>query len=252
MAETEKKIMPGCEPIFQKGNKTGVLLLHGFTGSPFEMKPLADSLIQDGYTVSVPLLCGHGTNHDDLLKCKWYDWFNNVKEALFEMRKNCKKVIVCGLSTGGSLALHLAAHYQIEGIVALAPGLVLKEKKSILLPFVAPFKKYRSNNSGPDISDSEMKKKIPVYTKTPLKAALEIVRLYEHLRMDLPEIYSPLMLAHSRNDHVVDFKSSELIYENVSSKNKRFLKLEKSYHIITLDIEQKILFREIKKFINEV
>ena len=140
----EKKLMPGSEPVFIEGNKTGLLLIHGFTGTPYEMKPLSKYLAAEGYTISVPLLKGHGTKPQDLLSCSWYDWFSDVKENLFLLRKTCKKIIVIGLSTGGTLALHLAAHYQVEGVVALAPALILKEKKLKLLPFALHFKKYQS------------------------------------------------------------------------------------------------------------
>ncbi len=248
----EKKILPGAEPVFIKGNDTGVLLIHGFTGSPYEMKPLADQFARKGYTVSAPLLCGHGTKPEDMLQCRWYDWFSNVKEALFSLRKSCKKVYVAGLSMGGSLVLHLAAHYQVEAVIALAPGLILKDKKAGLIKYVAPFMKLKKKR-GPraDINTEERNKTVN-YDKIPLKPTLELIELFNHLKMDLPEIYAPLFIAHSKNDHVVAFESSEIIYDKVSSKNKQFLRLSESYHVLTLDKEKDILFREIAAFIASI
>lgn len=246
----DKKILPGSEPLYIEGNKTGVLLLHGFTGSPYEMKELGRYLGKKGYSISIPLLTGHGTIAKDLKNCKWYDWFEDSKQALFKLRKNCSKIIVVGLSTGASLALHLAAHYQVEGIVALSPALILKNKISRLLPFIPPIITYRYKKGGPDISDNEARAKAVTYNKTPIKAAKQILKLYDHLKMDLPEIYVPTLIIQSEQDHVVDFKGAQWIYEHISSKEKQFLKLQKSYHVVTLDVEKEIVFREVEQFIS--
>ena len=133
------KILPGCEPIFKKTSSRGCLLLHGFTSCPFELRLLGDYLQDEGYTVSIPLFPGHGTSPKDMKKYKWMDWYQSAKEALFELRKTCQTVYVIGLSMGGSIALHLAAHYEVDGIVALAPGLYLKNKLSYLSYFLYPF-----------------------------------------------------------------------------------------------------------------
>lgn len=243
------KIMPGAEPLFVEGNDTGILLLHGFTGSPYEMRETAQLLQEKNYTISLPLLSGHGTNVKDLLNCKWTDWFEDAKQALFKIRNSCKNVFVIGLSTGASLALHLAAHYQVEGVIALSPALFLKGKSIRLLPIVPPFIRYRNEGSGPDISDLKAKQEAVAYHKTPIKAAKEILKLYDHLKMDLPEIYTPVLIVQSVQDHVVDFKGARWIYDHIASKEKQFLKLEKSFHVVTLDIEKNIVNREIDTFI---
>lgn len=242
-------VVPGAEPVEITGGENGVLLLHGFTGSPYEFKYLVEDLQKKDYTINVPLLCGHGTSEEDLMKCQWYDWFEDAKKALFKMRKSCRRVVVVGLSTGATLALHLAAHYQLEGVVALSPALFLKEKFLPLLPLISPFIKYRKKDGGPDISDKDEKAKAVSYQKMPLKSVREVLALYKHVMMDLPDVYIPMLLAHSVQDHVVDFRSSEYIYEKVSSTEKHMLKLEKSYHVMTLDVEREIVFREIAAFL---
>ncbi len=248
----DKKIIPGAEPIFYKGDENGIMLLHGFSSSPYEMKPMAELFKPGGYTIKAPLLCGHGTSVKELAQYKWYDWFTDAKKSLFELRKSCKKVIVVGLSTGASLALHLAAHYQVEGIVALAPALYLKRKLSRLIPYAPPFLKYYRDKKGSDIRDPVEKAKNISYKKTSIRAAKELLKLYDHLKSDLPEIYSPLLVVHSINDHTVQIKGAEEIYERVSSKDKRFLKLEKSYHVLTLDVDKEIIFRETKVFADHI
>ncbi len=96
----KKKIMPGAEPVYTLGSEQGVLLLHGFSGSPYEMKELGEEFQKKGFSVSLPLLAGHGSSVKDLEKCKWYDWFEDAKNALFDLRKRCKSIVVIGLSTG--------------------------------------------------------------------------------------------------------------------------------------------------------
>jgi carboxylesterase len=248
----ETTILAGAEPLFVDGDSTGILLIHGFTGSPYEMKTLAELFIKRGNTVSVPLLCGHGTKAEDMLDCSWYDWFSNAKDALFELRKKCSTVYVAGLSMGGSLVLHLAAHYQVEGVIALAPGLILVDKRIGLIKYVMPFIKLKKKKGPRADINSEEKDKTVNYDRIPLKSTLELVELFKHLEMDVPEIYAPLFIAHSQNDHVVAFESSEIIYNKVSSKNKQFLRLTESYHVLTLDKEKDILFREISKFIKSL
>jgi len=247
-----KKLIPGSEPVYFEGNSTGILFIHGFTSSPYEMKPLSKYLMKQKYTFSIPLLKGHGTDPKDLIHCRWYDWFEEAKEALFEMRKKCKKIIVVGQSTGASLALHPAAHYQVEGVAALAPALILKEKKLKLLPIASIFRSYQKKPDGPDISDAEARKKAVTYDKTPLKTVKELLNLYKHLKVDLPEIYTPVLIIQSALDHVVDMKGAEYIYDKISSPDKHFLKLQKSYHVLTLDVEKEIVFREIDNFISKI
>lgn len=239
------------EPLNIKGNEYGVLLLHGFTSGPHEMKPISNALKNKEYSILIPLLPGHGSTPEDLLKCKWYDWFVGAKEALFDLRKTCDKIIVVGQSMGGTLALHLAAHYQLDGVIALAPGLFFKEKKTRFLPLVSKFIRYRRKVNGPDIHDEQerINQKPYSYDKTPLKAAYQLKQMFEHLINDLPEIYAPAMLIHSTQDHVIDYKSSEYIYDNISSENKKFLTLKESYHVLTLDLEKDIVVGEIEKFI---
>ncbi len=244
------ELLPGSEPVFKKQSKNGILMLHGFTASPYEFLEFSKEFDSDGFTLSIPLLRGHGKNVDDLNKCKWYQWFEDTKKALFELRKHCKRVFVIGQSMGGTLALHLAAHYQVEGVVLLAPGLFLKQKGSSLLPLVSPFKKYFEKKDGPDIKNDISRAKAVSFDKTPIKGIIELKHLFFHVEKDLPEVYAPVLLFHSQEDHVIDYRSSEHIYKNISSKNKRILTLNNSYHVLTLDNEKNIIKKEIKTFLS--
>jgi carboxylesterase len=248
-SDMKEKIIPGCEPLYYEGGKEGCLLLHGFTSSPFELRLLGAALNNAGYTVSVPLLPGHGTSPRNLKKSKWTDWYEEAKMELFRLRKSCTKVYVIGLSMGGSLALHLAAHYEVNGVAALAPGLYLQNRFSPLSHFVHLFFPYKKKRSGVDIKAEE---ETNSYDKMPVKSLSELLKFFSHLKNDLRDVYVPLLLIHAKEDHVIDGKSAREIYAQVSSKNKRILELQESYHIITLDVEKELVFREIQLFLKEI
>lgn len=250
MSNTTNKIIPGCESRFYNGDDTGCLLLHGFTGSPFEMRYLAESLNKSGFTVSAPLLPGHGTSPRDLKKARWPDWWEEAKKALFELKKKCKRVIVSGFSMGGALSLHLAAHYEVSGIIALAPGLYLKHKLSPLSHILYPvYPYYSKKRQGIDMRGDET---ILTYSKIPTRSISELLKFFGHLKFDLKDVYAPLLIIHARQDHVIDGKSANEIYKSVSSKNKRILELQESYHIITLDIEREKIYREMSEFLDQI
>jgi len=106
--------------------------------------------------------------------------------------------------------------------------------------------------SGPDIKNDISRMKAISYDKTPLKAVLELKKLFNHVKDDLEDIYSPALIFHSIEDHVVDFKSSLFIQSKISSKNKKFLKLENSYHVLSLDNDKGFIRMESEKFINQI
>jgi carboxylesterase len=238
--------------IFHKGSSNGILMLHGLTASPNDFKEFAEKFTGLKYTVSAPVLSGHGTKVQDLDQAYWYDWFSDTKEAYYKLRKHCKRIVVIGQSMGGTLALHLAAHYQIEGLVLLAPGLVFRNKASAAIKFISKFKKYLDKIDGPDIKNDFSRKKALSYMQMSTHSIEETARLFHHVRQDLPEVHSPLLIFHSVNDHVIDYKSSELIYKKISSKNKRLITLYDSFHVLSLDNEKNVILNEILVFIKNI
>ncbi len=127
-------VMPGAEPIYVNQGDKGFLFLHGFTGSPYEGRDFAEYFARKGFTVWVPLLPGHGTHPRDLLKVTWQDWYLKAREQLARMQRQCKKVVVVGQSMGGTLALHLAAHNQVDALITLAGFVFLSDWRLKFLP----------------------------------------------------------------------------------------------------------------------
>lgn len=244
----ENRILPGCEPAYLQGSRTGCLLLHTFTGSPYEMYELGELLHQQGDTVHIPLLPGHGTSPANLKKIKWYQWFEAAKNELFQLRKQCDQVFIIGMSMGGALALHLAAHYEVNGIVALAPGLFLRNRFAAMSGMLSPLVPYSKKRNGPDIKADVQTNS---YDRIPLKSTSELLKLFRHLKNDLHDVYSPALIIYARKDHVVHPRSANYIYRNISSADKKILELKESYHIMTMDLEKETVFQEVLKFISE-
>lgn len=227
----------------------GCLLIHGFTGSPNELLDLRDFLVSKNLTVSVPTLPGHGTYSGDLFNYTWKHWFEQVKAAYFELCEQCEEIYVCGLSMGGTLALHLAAHKPVNGVVALAAPVNFPTWKKLSVRLLKGVYKYRHKRGGEDVRDQSAKPKLGSYQRYPYIAVVQLFRLVEHVREDLSEISQPILVMHSQQDHTVDFHNAQIIMESVHSTAKRLVELRNSYHVITVDYDKTTVMEEVFKFV---
>lgn len=235
--------------ILRERGPVGCLLVHGFTGTPDELLELAEFLADQGITVALPTLPGHGTYSADLFKFTWRDWFACVKTAHDELEQRCDEVFVAGLSMGGALALHLAAHRPVPGVIALAAAVRLPSWKKMAVGLLKDVWKYRRKRNGEDVRNVSAKEKLRSYDRFPLKAAHELFRLLEHVRDDLPEITAPILIMHAKEDHTVPFENAQEIYDRVSSTDKRKVDLEQSYHVITVDYDKEQVKQDVSGFI---
>ncbi len=204
-----------------------------------------------GVTVSVPLLPGHGTRPEDLKGIRWPDWYFFARDKYLELKQRCRQVVVCGQSMGGALALHLASHHPVAGVITLAAAVFLKDWRLRLLPLARHIVPYQHKSKGPDIRNKNIKPHIPTYSKYPVRSVDELLGLLEHTRQDLPEVTAPALLIHSRKDRTVHFDNLNYIYRHISSPKKEKFILEESYHVISLDVEKDRLFEKILSFIRE-
>lgn len=237
------------EPFSFVNGDPGFLLLHGFTGSPSEMRPLGNFLSDKGYSVRCPLLPGHGTSMEDLEKRKWQDWYNAAETEWKDMAVKHDKVFVIGLSMGGVIALHLAEHHNVDGIIALAAGVKLKDWRISALPvlrhFVKRVKKTRNAYArGPD-------RKRFAYEYNSSKATQQIVRLYDHIKNDLNKVTAPLLMINSTKDRTTPFENTEIVMSRIKSSWKKVIPLNMDDHIITLSKEQDFIHKNIEEFISE-
>lgn len=230
------------------GGRIGVLLSHGFTGSPASMVPWGRDLAERGYTVSVPLLPGHGTSWKDMNKTGWADWYGEVDRALTELRAKCDKVVVAGLSMGGCLALRLAEQRpgDVDAVVLVNPAVSLDNVALAFLPalkLVVP----SLAGIGNDIKKPGMDE--IGYDRTPLRALASQVKMWKDVRTNLAKVTQPLLLFRSDDDHVVDAGSMDLILHGVSSETADFVALHDSFHVATLDNDAQLVFDTSADFI---
>ena len=233
------------------GLGVGVLVLHGFTGSPASVRPWAEHLNQAGYAVAVPRLPGHGTRWQDLNRTTYADWYAEAESAFEKLASDCDRIVVAGLSMGGCLALDLAERRgrDVTGLVLVNP-LVNRDRRDIvllpLLKHVVPAFPGVSNDIKKVGSDEV------AYARTPLRAAHSMFQGIRVVRSRLPEVTQPLLLFRSRTDKVVDPSSGRIIMATVSSRDLEERVLEDSYHVATLDHDAPAVFDGTVEFVRRV
>ena len=244
-------ILPGAEPWSSKGGSHGVLVLHGFTGNPQSMRPLAEEVAAAGYSVDLPLLPGHGTSLDDMLPTRWDDWSKAAEAAFQALAARCDRVAVAGLSMGGTLTCWLAEeHPEIAGIAVVNPLIE------------APDEEFRRGigallDAGTEVFDaigSDIAKEGAVeaaYPGTPLAALLSLFEAADTVAARLGEIHCPTLLLSSRNDHVVDPVSGDVLEQSAGGPLERVF-LERSFHVATLDYDAPLIEERVVAFVADV
>lgn len=243
------------DPIFKTGlRNAAALLLHGFTGTPDHMRPLANHLHHHGFTVHAPLLPGHGTTREHLAKTGWRDWYAGSREAFQNLKKNHGTVFVVGLSLGGILTLRLAEEFadEVSAIACLATPLYLESWVRFVVLLVARTPLgwvYRyQKKSDIDIKDQSAKQNIWHINEMPINCIHSLTRLQKIVRRDLKKITCPTLLLHSRYDSTAPYSSMSDIASGISSKNTETVTLENSYHLITLDFEKDFVSERVSGF----
>ncbi|MER0445157.1 alpha/beta hydrolase [Streptomyces sp. NPDC006711] len=244
-------VLPGAEPFRHEGGEVGVLLCHGFTGSPQSLRPWADHLAERGFTVSLPLLPGHGTRWQDMQLTGWQDWYAEVDRALCELLERCSRVFVFGLSMGGALALRLAAKHgdAVAGLVLVNPGNKVHGLAAHALPVVRHLVP-STKGIASDIA-KEGSREIG-YDRVPLHAAHSLRTFFTLVDGELPQVTQPLVILHSPQDHVVPPADTARILSRVSSTDVKEILLEQSYHVATLDHDAERIFEESLAFIGRL
>lgn len=241
-------IQAHAQPYQAVGGPVGVLLLHGFTGSPSSMRPWAEHLHDDGMTVSVPRLPGHGTTWQELNRTSWQAWYDEAVRAFDEVRGNCSAVFVTGLSMGGCLALRLAEERgdEVAGLVLVNPAVTSADRRLVATPvlkhLVGSAKGITSDIKKPGVVEDG-------YDRVPLRALDSMRSMWRITAEALPTVSAPLLLFRSSVDHVVDPSSAQVITQRVSSPDVTEVILDDSYHVATLDNDAERIFSESSAFI---
>ncbi|TAN41857.1 MAG: alpha/beta fold hydrolase [Nitrospirae bacterium] len=252
-----------------KGGDDAVLLIHGLTGSPFELKNLARHLNRAGYTVKGPCLAGHGTSIDDLLKTRWQDWYATVREEFDLLKKGHRNVFAAGLCMGALFSLYLA--YEVkEDLSAIAmlsttlsyDGWSLPWYKFLLpVSYYPPLKYFYSYEEREPygIKDERMRKHIAAalqdniiaYSKFPSRAMHELFKHIGAVKKIIPEVKTPTLLLHALEDDIASTKNADYVERHIGSSDVRKIFLDNSYHMLTLDFQKDEVAAQTIRFFNE-
>lgn len=260
------------------GDDTAVLLLHGLYSNPNEMSPLGKELEKAGYRVAIPHLQGYTVCAEDVLdrrfaRSPWEDWYAQVETVFDELRQQHRRVVVGGLCIGADLALHLAAQrgLQVAAVLALATTLYYDgwgiPWYSFLLPlgYYTPLRHiytYRERTpfglKNPRVRarvERDMRERevsAAGASELPLNGIYQAQRLIGSIKKELPQVVSPTLVIHSREDDVASLRSPEQVYRRISAERRRKVVLDDSYHIITLDNERRRVSGEALDFLAQV
>jgi len=243
-------VMPGAEPFTHAGGSTGVLLCHGFTGSPQSLRPWAEYLAEAGLSVWLPRLPGHGTTWQEMAHTRWEDWYAELDLAFNELRAHSDEIFVMGLSMGGCLALRLAElrGSAVRGLVIVNPSVTADTRLFMLAPvlkFVVPsLKGIISDIKKDHVSETG-------YDRIPVKAAATMPGLWRATRTQLSDVTQPVLVYHSTVDHVVGPASLRVLRDGLPEGQLEVRECPDSYHVATLDNDAQTIFAGSLEFIRK-
>lgn len=253
--------VPGAEPWSAAGRgargRVGIVVTHGFTSSPRATRPLGQQLAAAGYSVEVPVLPGHGTDHRDLARTRYRDWYAHLERVTEHLAERCEQVVLIGHSLGGTLALDVASRHpdQVQGLVVInAPitdrsGLVAR--LSPVLQFVVPYVP-RGLAGMPDDDIARPGVTEEAYRLVAARAARSLVRELPRLRAQLLDVVQPLLVVRSTVDHTVPPTDADELRALVGSGDVRELLCERSYHVVMLDHDAELLEGSVLAFLQDV
>jgi carboxylesterase len=241
--------MPGAEPFYFRGGAVGVLLIHGFTGAPREVRPVGEALAAAGCTVLGPRLAHHGTDPRDMFRAHWRDWVASALDGYCLLRDQCDSVLVGGLSMGGALSLYLAAELPVAGVFAMStPSRPLldsmdwRSRYAGALGYVVPFAPKGPPTPGSDPDHVG-------YDRYPVRAVAQLRALLSATAERLPQVKAPALVVHSRGDTGVPAANLDYIFDHLGSADKAKFWLERSGHIVTEGPERQPLIERVLAFV---
>ena len=239
-------------PFHLAGNgDVGVLLLHGFAGTPREMSPLGQFLNQRGITVHAPLLPGHGTTVADMNLCTWHDWTLATQQAFGLLKQMCDRVFVAGFSMGSLLATWLAIQgVPIAGLVLYSPAIKVADWRIVLTPLLKHFAKSITKSKESDLKDPNAEQLLGGFERYPVPAAAELYKLQRYVRANQHKISSPACVIYSVHDRSIHPRSGQTTVKELSKVIPvETMVLYDSGHAVVVDKEWEKVAEETLLFI---
>lgn len=249
---TRRAIAHGAE-LDLPGGPDAVLLLHGLTGSTFEVFPVAERLAAAGMRCLAPRMAGHGGTARDLIGVPWTEWVAKAERDL-ERLAGARRTFVVGCSMGALVACALAHDHpeRVDGLALLAPALELHLQgrlggllgrlpavRSVIFPKAA----------GSDVKDDEMRKRNPCLDGIPLSAVTELVALADHVDRQLPGIAAPALVVAGGHDHTVTLSGARRLARRIGSGPAELVVLARSWHLVGIDVERERCADEVESFL---
>lgn len=251
-----QQIIPSTEPFFIPGNQTGCLLVHGFTGTPKEMRWMGEYLNQQGFTVLAIRLGGHATHPEDMIRTNYSDWLASVEDGFRLLSGTTQTIYAVGHSMGGSLSFAAASYLPIKGIVSMsAPYKLPNDWRLNYTEILSKFVPYLPKHSGPPGSgwvDQEARKDHISYPQNPVRSVGQLNKFLNEMRAVLPQIKIPALLIHSRDDRYILAENMTGIYNDLGSPDKEMLWIENSGHNLPRDAQREKVFAAAVDFIRRV
>ena len=236
-------------PPAEVANGAAALCLHGLTGTPFEVRPVAEALVARGVRALGPWMAGHEEGAEVLAKTSWQAWVEGARKELTALRAEHDRVYLVGMSMGGLVGLRLAATEKIDAMVVIGTPLVLAPPVPQLLPLLRLFVSSQPKKDGSDIRDPIARARHPSLPVMPFAAVAELISLQSQVIPDLAKVYAPILVAHGRLDRTARPRDAERILNEVGSSDKELFYLERSGHVATVDYDGPALARAAADFL---
>jgi carboxylesterase len=228
----------------------GVLLVHGLNGSRRDLEELEMALQDRGMLTSNMLLPGHGVHVRKMLPLGWHDWAAAVRDELNTLKQRCDVIFIVGHSLGGALALHIAAHEEVAGIVTMCAPLHMHPLTHLAVRIAKHFTPLLPTVRE-DVHDPDARRRYTrdVYHWTPMRPVESLLQFLPRLRAELPRVTVPALIMTSIHDHVVPARDGREIYRHIGSKEKHLVTFHRSYHVIMKDYDREEVFAKTTAFI---
>jgi carboxylesterase len=252
------QIIPTAEPFFLPGTsrKLGCLLVHGFTGTPKEMRWMGEYLSSQGYPSLGVRLAGHATQPRDMIRARYPDWIASVEDGYAMLREWTPNIVLVGLSMGGALSLLCATRLKVAGVLCLSTPFELPPDPRLRfineMSFFKPFIPKSKLPPGSGWFDIEAWKSHVAYPENPVRGIGELNKLLAEMRLALPQVRIPVRLIHSRQDSYVLSEHAEKIYSALGTADKQILYVNGSGHVVTRDAARQQVFELALQFIKRV
>jgi len=217
--------------------RASVLCLHGLTGTPYEVRSVAEALAARGIYCQGPALPGHNTTPGELARTSYADWLDCARSEALALRERQVPVFAMGMSMGGLVSLCLAAEGAVDAVAVAGTPLALRQPIPLLVPWVKHLLPYRRKRGGSDICDAEARKRHPGYEVMPLASVHELLRLQAYVSQRLGDISIPLLVAHGALDRTADPRDAQRILDSVSASERELHIFERSGHVATVDYD---------------